>query len=208
MPVVSNRLMSSLQTAPPLPEKTLLSLNAESESTPRAIVVLGGGRRTKAPEFNYTDTANDFTLERLRYAALLHKKTKLPVLVSGGSVFGQSTPEAVIMNQILSDEFSVFPKWLEPNSQNTFENAENTASLLKEYQIDHILLVTHAWHMPRAEWSFSSQGMIVTPAPTSFIKKQNEASNSLHFIPSARALMKSQLALHEMLGYLWYQLRY
>ena len=50
----------------------------------QAIVVLGGGTYFAAPEYG-GDTAGTFTLERLRWAARLHRDTGLPLLVTGGA---------------------------------------------------------------------------------------------------------------------------
>jgi len=52
-------------------------------ATADAIVVLGGGRRVAAAEYG-GDTVNGFSLERLRYAAFLHRASGLPILASGG----------------------------------------------------------------------------------------------------------------------------
>src|SRR5947209_7399292 len=46
-----------------------------------AIVVLGGGSYLQAPEYGQ-DTVSWATLERVRYAAHLHKRTKKPLLVT------------------------------------------------------------------------------------------------------------------------------
>ena len=61
----------------------------------QAIVVLGAGKRTHAPEFG-GETVNRLALERLRYAATLARETRLPMLVSGGAPAGD-TPEASLM---------------------------------------------------------------------------------------------------------------
>ena len=54
---------------------------------PMAIVILGGGVRRHAAEYG-GDTLGQLTLERVRYGARVARLTGLPVLVSGGSVFG------------------------------------------------------------------------------------------------------------------------
>ena len=47
-------------------------------------MILGGGLRRSAPEYG-GDTLGRLTLERLRYGAMLAKRTGLPVMVSGGT---------------------------------------------------------------------------------------------------------------------------
>jgi len=40
----------------------------------------------------------------------------------------------------------------------TWENAAFTARMLRRENVDKILLVTHAWHMPRAKVAFAAAG--------------------------------------------------
>lgn len=171
-----------------------------------AIVVLGAGRYENAPEYG-GDTPNPLALERLRYAARLHRLTGLPLLVAGGSVFGKGVPEAELMRQVLVDEFGVPVRWVEGRSRNTYENAMNARVLLEGAGVEQALLVTHAWHMPRAAWSFRQAGMAIVPAPLGFHGSSAEHS-PLRYFPSGRGLLFSGRALSEHLGLLWYRLRY
>ena len=82
---VSNLLLSRLESYPALPERII-------PGKEQAIVVLGGGRYPDAPEYS-GDTVNTWTLERLRYAAMLVEKTHLPLLVSGGRLHGETLSE-------------------------------------------------------------------------------------------------------------------
>jgi len=171
----------------------------------RAIVVLSGGRISQAEEYGGIDIVSGKTLQRIAYASWLHKKTELPILVSGGSVFDESTPEAVLMNQMMIAGFNIAPKWIESESKNTAQNAINSADILKTNQISEILLVTHANHMSRAKGMFEKQGMKVIEAPTILPKEESKWSD---FLPSAKALYQSHQALHEKLGSFWYSLNY
>ena len=197
---VSSLLISNLEDIPPLP----INITNQGE---KAIVILGGGRYYSTPEY-FTDTVTSSSLERLRYGALLKKKTGLPILVSGGRLDYETLSEADLMEHALNESFNTKTRWKEGKSLNTAENAIYTAQLLKRLNIDHIYLVTHAWHMKRAVMMFEQTGLIVTPAPTAY-----ELSKSLQFslkdiIPSSSDLSASNLALHEYLGLLWYTLRY
>jgi uncharacterized SAM-binding protein YcdF (DUF218 family) len=66
-----------------------------------AIVVPGAGTCFNAPEYG-GDTVNRFALERLRYAAALHRKSGRPILVSGGRPAGNDVAEAVQMKTRLT----------------------------------------------------------------------------------------------------------
>jgi len=194
VPVVANRLLASLEEGPP----------ARFEfSRAQAIVVVGAGRYRDAPEYG-GDTASSLALERLRYAAWLARQSHLPVLVSGGSPEGRA-PEAGFMKQILEREFGVPVRWVEDASRNTWENAQLSRRLLAPQGIDTILLVTHAWHMPRARRAFEAVGFRVIPAGTRFHRTQSTMATD--WLPDAQALLDSHFAFHEWLGLAWYRLR-
>jgi uncharacterized SAM-binding protein YcdF (DUF218 family) len=169
-----------------------------------AIVVLGGGTYFHAPEYG-GDTVNEYTLERLRFAAKLQRETGKPLLVTGGKPLGNSQSEAAQMKQVLEQEFNVAVRWTEGDSDNTFENARLSRELLKQEGIDRIYLVTHAWHMPRAVLSFQRAGFTVVPAPTAYTTRYR--IDLLSFVPNAKALHDSRIFLHELIGALWYQLK-
>jgi len=161
-PFAADKLMDSLQYQHEV-------LNEVPEDT-QAIVVLGGGRTPNAREFTNQDTVNSVSLERLRYASRLAKVHSLPVLLTGGSVNGERDSEAFVMQKALKTDFGIEAAMLEEESRNTFENARFTNKILKENSISKILLVTHAYHMPRAMWCFEDVGMSPIAAPTIFYK--------------------------------------
>lgn len=169
-----------------------------------AIVVLGGGTYFHAPEYG-GDTVSNETLERLRFAAKLHRETGKPILVTGGKPLGSSLAEGQQMKQVLEQEFNVPVQWVEGESDNTLENAQMSYTVLKAAGINRIYLVTHAWHMPRGLQTFQSTGFQVIPAPTAYTTRYQ--TDLLTFVPNARALLDSRWFLHELIGMLWYQLK-
>ncbi len=198
-PFFADKLMAGLETYP------ALSKSAIAGSGAQAIVVLGGGRYSDAPEYG-SDTANDRLLLRLRYAAWLSRQTGLPIIPSGGSGEGR-LPEARIAKQILEQEFGVQVVAVEDQSRTTRDNARMTRELLEGMHIDRILLVTQAWHIPRALASFQRAGVDAIPAPTAFYHKQDSEQRLSDWLPSPTALLYSYFAMHEYLGRLWYQVR-
>ncbi len=169
-----------------------------------AIVVLGGGTYFHAPEYG-ADTVNQETLERLRFAAKLHRETGKPILVTGGSPLGNSLPEAEQMKQVLEQEFNVPVRWAEGASDNTLENARLSRQILKQAGIERIYLVTHAWHMPRAMRAFQAAGFQTVPAPTTYTTRYQ--TDLLAFVPNAYALRDSRIFMHELIGLFWYQIK-
>ncbi len=201
LPAVSV-FLASLQQIYPALSKTQIQ-NTDTQ----AIVVLGGGTRPPAPEYDNRAALHERVFVRLRYAVKIAKLTNLPILVSGGKVFGGKYPsEAELMQESLAQDFQYKANWLEEKSRNTAENAQFSYAELKKENIKKILLVTHALHMPRAVQQFRRVGFQVTPAPTAFISTEN--TSVFNYIPSASALEVSSMALHELLGKLWYTLRY
>ncbi len=174
---------------------------------PQAIVVLGGGANSYAPEYAAAMVVNTRTLTRLRYTAYLANKIKLPILVSGGSVFEEGgCTEADLMAAILANEFKVPVQWLESQSRNTAENAQYTQQILAKQQINRIVLVTHAMHINRAVKQFERVGLSVIPAPTALLPALK--IDIFSFLPSVTALEMSTMVIHEWMGSLWYALRY
>jgi uncharacterized SAM-binding protein YcdF (DUF218 family) len=172
----------------------------------QAIVVIGADRYREAPEYG-RDTATRFGLERIRYAAWLQKRIHLPMLVSGGGE-DEKVPEAHIMRDVLKEDFGATVDWIEDTSRNTHENAVHSSELLRKHGIQRIILVTHAWHMPRALQAFRTSGLTVVPAPTQFYRPGPYEKGVYAWFPGAGALLWNQLALHEIVGYWWYRIRY
>lgn len=199
-PFIAGQLMAGLESYPALSEQDI-------QATPaKAIVVLGGGRYSNAPEYG-GDTVDGLQLERLRYAALLARLTGLPVIPSGGNAMQEGPPEALLAKQILEQAFRVQVAAVEDESRTTWDNAYLTKELLDSLAIRKVLLVTHAWHMPRAVEIFHRAGIDVIPAPTAFYHTNDFEQEFSDWLPSAKALLLSYYALHEYLGRVWYQIR-
>lgn len=167
-----------------------------------AIVILGSGVATHAMEYG-SDTANDRTLIRTRYGATLARRYDLPVLVTGGKLPDTEASEADIMAGILRNEFGVEVRWQEAGSLNTAGNAALSAPMLKAAGVRRIVLVTHAFHMPRAKLLFERAGLEVIPAPTAFFSHATVDWLLTDFLPQPKALQLSYYALHERLGMAW-----
>jgi len=148
---------------------------------PGAIVILSAGRRVYAPEFG-TETLDELSLERVRYGALLARATRLPVLVSGG-LGGEGRPSlAQLMADALRSDYGIAARWLESRSVNTAENAILSSEILRSAGIKRVILVTHAWHMKRANAAFIANGISVLPGPTAFYGPAGSEDSLLRFL--------------------------
>lgn len=203
LPIVANFNLRLLEGDTALSPAELAQPSAE------AIVILCGGRNFQAPEYNGNDTLSSYPLMRARYGAYLHRQTRLPILVTGGNVYTTTTTsEAELMRQALVEDFHVPVRWIETNSRNTWENALFSQSILKQTKVSRIYLVTTAAHIPRAKMAFEAMGLNVIAAPTDFMGQRGEAPGIMDFFPSAKAFRSHYFFMHEILGILWYQLRY
>lgn len=179
--------------------------NPLTDPTTQAIVVLGGGTYFAAPEYG-ADTVKSEVLSRLRYAAHLHRASRKPILVTGGTPEGNSTAEAVLMQRVLTQDFQMPVAWIEDKSDNTLQSARLSRLMLEATGVRRILLVTHAWHMPRAKLAFEHAGFSVVPAATGYATHYR--MTGLQFLPSAGALRDSSRFFHEVIGMAWYRLKF
>lgn len=202
LPITGYALLDILEAS----AVALPNVEAATTRDADAIVVLGGGRDADQPQYGGGDTVGSFTLERLRYAAKLQRATGLPVLVSGGAVFGHRVPEAELMRKTLAQDFHVSATWVEARSRSTEENALYSRAILEAAGKKRVWLVTDAWHMPRAIRAFRRAGVDAMMAPTGFTGGGDRTL--LDYLPSSRGLYLSGLAMHEYLGLLWYRWRY
>lgn len=186
---VSHALLQLANEGPPL--------RLEDAKSAQAVVVLGGGLRYDAPEYG-GDTLGRLTLERVRYGARVARATGLPVLVTGGSVFGNTATEAAVMRAALEQEFGVPVRWAEERSRNTHENAVYSAEMLKRDGVKRVALVTHGFDMRRARAEFEAAGLEVVPAPT--VLPHFAVMSPLDLLPNMGALQGSYYALYELLA--------
>lgn len=189
LPVTGNALLQSLETASPINEAQLKEV--------QAIVILGGGTNSQAPEFGHEDTVNRWTLQRLHYGAYLQQLTGKPILVTGGAPFG-GRAEADAMAETLQRDLHAKNIWTEDQSKDTSGNAVYSAAILKQHGIKQIAVISQALHLPRAIKLFELQGLTAYPAPTGYTNEDNEPV--IRWLPKASALDKSSIALKEYLG--------
>lgn len=188
-PAVGTELLRSLEYG--LPE------TPPADAPPQAIVILSA----EADRTEQGLQPGSLTLQRLLIGARLWRRTKLPVLVSGG-VFTPGDPSiAEVMARTLEDDFHVPVQWQEGRSETTWANAADSAAILLPQGIRSVYLVTHAWHERRAMLAFRHFGFEVTAAP---FPEEAFSSNPL---PDVGGLASTYYALHEWLGLAGYAAR-
>ena len=192
-----------LKTPPALSTEQIASLKAAGKAgEPVAIVVLGAGVESLAPEYGVTNLT-EAALQRLRYGLWLGRETGLPVAYSGGIGWGQSDvqPEAQVAARIAAQDFGRPLKWQEDSSRDTRENGIRTVALLKPQGIKTIVLVTNGTHMPRSVRAFeeaAAGSIAIQPAPMGLAPRAR--TRAFDWLPSARGYTEVSRSLHELLG--------
>ena len=172
-----------------------------------AVVVLGGGRQRHSPEYP-GDQVSYHALWRLRYGVRLARQQQLPIIISGGTVRPYETvSEAAIAAKLLAEEFDFTNVLLEERSRNTWENAQYTAALLEEKGIQRVILVSHAYHLRRAQLAFEQAGVDIVPMPTGFLSRSTNGWID-DWLPHTLALSRSRVALHEYIGLAVYYIKH
>ena len=125
------------------------------------------------------------------------------VIVAGGNLpwSGAKQPEAVLIRSLLVewgvDKDDIL---LDTASRNTRENAVNSAALMDEAGFKTALLVTSAYHMPRAAAVFRKAGVSVIPFPTDIPVEHSQQSSIFDWLPDVGALARTTRAMKEWLG--------
>jgi uncharacterized SAM-binding protein YcdF (DUF218 family) len=198
-------LSMTLQTwlLKPPPALTEAQINDLKKAPRTAIVVLGGGRKLRAPEYALS-TLHERGIERLRFGVWLSRETGLPIAFSGGVGHGADggTSEAEIAARIAEREFGRPLKWTETESRDTRENAMKTVPLLQAQGIEQLVLVTHGYHMPRALRNFERADLAgklrLVPAPVGLPPGGRMRVGD--WLPSAEGFEGTRLVLHEWVG--------
>lgn len=172
-----------------------------------AIVVLGGGLNVNSFEYSVGAVVNPETLVRLNYTAYLARKyPNLPIITSGGYL-GVRYTEGKVMRDTLLNNFNVTNQiWIEDSSRNTDENAKYVAQILLAKHITTVVVVSQAFHLRRACLVFRKYGLNPIPASTDYTYSTDALTPQLAFIPSASAMRYTARALHEIIGYWFYNL--
>ena len=87
-------------------------------------------------------------------------------------------------------------------------NTANEATAVKKMALGNkIILVTSAFHMPRAQRLFENEGLEVVPYPVDFKSLTEDSLTFMDYLPNAGSLAKTELGLRELMGRLYYWLK-
>ena len=201
MPITGAYLMAQL-------ERGMVLKQAETMPNADAIVVLSGILTSIEGEGGLQTEWLD--PDRYFGGLKLYQVGKAPILIfTRGQLpwTDKSVPEGDYLKaKAIEDGVPETAILLTEIVQNTEEEAVATRGLLQTKPDASILLVTSAFHMPRAMDVFKAQGLNVTPYPVDF-KVRAEQTTFMSYLPSAGALTQASLFVREMLGRAYYNVK-
>ncbi|MDB4226835.1 YdcF family protein [Candidatus Pelagibacter sp.] len=201
LPIISSKLISYL-------EKDYILQNISNIDKADAIVVLSGMLKTikfnSKLEYEFNEK-----VDRILSGIDLFKNDKAPLLILTRGKFPWlvGVPEGEYLKNFAMKfgipEESIF---LTDSVQNTHQEAKSVKKLLNSNEAK-IILVTSAFHMPRAKKVFESYNIKVIPFAVDFINTHSKLT-IIDFIPSASSFLVTSVFVREMIGRLYYSLRY
>ncbi|OGS07392.1 MAG: hypothetical protein A2270_00275 [Elusimicrobia bacterium RIFOXYA12_FULL_51_18] len=172
-----------------------------------AIVVLSAGIREGVPEPSGEPALSGISLERAVEAVRLYRRYKLPLIITGGTVFSKGPEAPVIKKYIVSLGVPERDVLAEERARDTWENAVFSKKICDEKGYKKPLIVTSAYHMRRAIWSFKRAGLVgAIPYPTAYKSSKSRRCGWGSFLPGGYEPLS--LALHEYLGFIFYRITY
>ena len=201
MPIVSDKLIAYLESDYEL-------IKPSKVESADAVVVLSGMVKTIQTK-NGLDYEWGEAADRIFAGIDLFKSNKAPVLIlTGGKLpWSIGVPESEYLRDVAID-LGVPKKdiLITENVENTDQEAKAIKKILL---LDNpkVILVTSAFHMPRAQLVFEAAGINVIPFPVDFIIGA-EKLTFMSFIPSAGSFASTSFFVREMIGRTYYSLKY
>lgn len=175
---------------------------------PDGIIVLGGAISPGLSVARGTSELNAGA-ERMTAAVELSQRfAQTRIVLSGGhgTLLSPASSEAAVGARFM--ESLGVPRdriVLEDRSRTTFENALFTRDLLKPKPGEYWLMVTSAYHMPRAIGAFRAVGFDVEPYPVDW-RTRGWVSALVPFDAISGGLARTDVAVHEWVGLIGYWL--
>jgi uncharacterized SAM-binding protein YcdF (DUF218 family) len=172
------------------------------------IVLLGGSVEASDSAARGHLVANESAERVLDTIELVHRYPQARILISGGggTVFGDGVGESPIIADYFK-RIGIDPARIivEDRSRTTSENALYSRELAKPRESERWLLVTSAWHMPRAVGVFEKAGFPVTAYPVDF-RTGSSTNNHRPFAFVSDGLRRLDVGTKEWAGLIGYYL--
>lgn len=180
--------------------------NPDLSTPPDGIILLSGPIDSRLTEARGQVSFQEGAERYIEFIGLLNRYPDAVGIVSGGnpSVINKGQGQAELAKLIFRGlGFDSSRIIFETNSRNTFENAVNTRELIKPETDEKWVVVTSAYHMPRAIGTFRHIGWEVMPYPVDY-RSEGEKSNRFFTMGGGEALSVANLAIKEWIGLIAY----
>jgi uncharacterized SAM-binding protein YcdF (DUF218 family) len=190
-----------------VPLETRFAVPGDIEKSVDGIILLGGATSPGLTERWGQPALNENSERLVAFVMLARRYPNARLIFAGGS--GSMRPgrlrEADVVKRVFADiGFADERVIFEARSRNTFENAIFTHDLVRPVASERWLLVTSAFHMPRAVGCFRQAGWKVTAYPAGYRTSGRSGFNlSLNVGQRLRSL---DLAVHEWIGLFAYRI--
>ena len=200
LPVVSGQLIKLL-------EQSYTPTNPNEIISADTVIVLSGMVR---PIEHNSDVKYEFSeaVDRIIAGINLLKigKAQKIILTRGKLPWSKGVPEGEFLAEFIKSQ------GIDPNRillteivQNTNDEAKAISKMLPKDS--EVILVTSAFHMPRAEKVFQNQNVKIIPYAVDF-RSSTKKLDFLDFLPQANAFKDSNFYFREIIGRAYYSLRY
>ncbi|WP_134495799.1 YdcF family protein [Microvirga pakistanensis] len=200
--------LSPVATALMVPLEERFPAYSDDGTKVDGIVLLGGAVDATDSLSRGRISANESAERVLDTIALAHRHPQARILISGGggTIFGNGDAEApIIADYFKSIGIDPARIVIEDRSRTTWENALYARELAKPKAGERWLLVTSAWHMPRAIGVFEKAAFPVTAYPVDF--RTGGGSNNLRpFAFVSDGLRRLDVVTKEWAGLIGYYL--
>ena len=200
LPFVSNQLINLL-------ERNYSVISPNELDTADTVVVLSGMLQTiKQDSMIHYEFSG--AVDRIFAGINLLKmgKAQKIILTRGKLPWNKGVPEGDYLAEFVQSQ------GIDPNRillteivQNTNDEAKAISKMLPKNS--EVILVTSAFHMPRAEKVFQNQNLKIIPYAVDF-RSSAKYIDILDFLPQANAFKDSSFYFREIIGRVYYSLRY
>ena len=200
LPFVSNQLINLL-------ERNYSVISPNEVDTADTVVVLSGMLQTikqdNAIHYEFSEA-----VDRIFAGINLLKmgKAQKIILTRGKLPWSKGVPEGDYLAEFVQSQ------GIDPNRilltkivENTNDEAKAISKMLPK--TSEVILITSAFHMPRAEKVFQNQNLKIIPYAVDFRSSAKDI-DVLDFLPQANAFKDSSFYFREIIGRLYYSLRY
>ena len=200
LPIVSGQLIKFL-------EQSYTPTNPNEIVSADTVIVLSGMVKTiehnNGVQYEFSDA-----VDRIFAGIKLLKmgKAQKIILTRGQLPWSLGVPEGEFLAEFVQSQ------GIDPNKillteivQNTNDEAKAISQMLPKNS--EVILVTSAFHMPRAKKVFQNQNLKVVPFAVDF-RSSTKKIDILDFLPQANAFKDSNFYFREIIGRAYYSLRY